>query len=291
VNDAPVQVRDPFTGKPWEPKNFEKAGFDGPITLRQALTRSKNTVSARLIEDVSVEGLVSMARKAGIQSELPSSLTLCLGTGEVTMLEIANAYATLHSLGQFAEPVILRRVARRNERGQEQVLMARQAAFEQAVSPAVAFLTTSLMRSVVEEGTAMAVLELKRPAAGKTGTAQEYRDAWFSGYTQQYVASAWVGFDDHSPIGPLETGGKAALPIWLEFMKSAHQNLPELDFPAPEGVLQVKVDPASGKLAGTRIPGRSEWFLAGTEPTEEALSPGTVDPNDFLLLDSQKGTR
>lgn len=291
VNDAPVQVRDAYTGKTWEPKNFEKAGFDGAITLRQALTRSKNTVSARLIEDLTVDGLVAMARRAGVRAEMPQSLTLCLGTGEVTMLEIANAYSTLHSLGQFAEPIVIRRVARRREGGAEQVLMARSAAFEPAIPPAVSYLATSLMRSVVEEGTAVAVLELKRPAAGKTGTAQEYRDAWFSGYTQQYVASAWVGFDDHSPIGPLETGGRAALPIWLDFMKAAHQGLPALEFPVPDGVVQAKIDPLTGKLAGASVPGRTEWFLAGTEPTELAPRPGTVDPNDFLLLDSQRGTR
>ena len=291
VNDAPVQVRDPYTGKTWEPKNFEKAGFDGPITIRQALTRSKNTISARLIEDVTVDGLITMARKAGIKAELPQSLTLCLGTGEVTMLEIANAYATIHSQGQSAEPIIIRKVSRRKEGGAEQVLMAREAAFEQTISPAIAYLTTSLMRSVVEEGTAVAVLELKRPAAGKTGTAQEYRDAWFSGFTQSYVASAWVGFDDHSPIGSLETGGRAALPIWLDFMKVAHQGVPESDFPVPAGVVQVKIDPVSGKLAGSSVPGRVEWFLEGTQPTEEAPRPGTVDPNDFMLLDNQKGTR
>jgi penicillin-binding protein 1A len=291
VNDAPVQIRDPSTGKTWEPKNFEKAGFDGPISLRQALTRSKNTVSARLIEDVTVDGLITMARKAGIKAELPQTLTLCLGTGEVTMMEIANAYATLHSLGQFAEPLVIRKVSRRKEGGGEHVLMQREAAFEQTIPPAIAFLTNSLMRSVVEEGTAVAVLELKRPAAGKTGTAQEYRDAWFSGFTQQYVASAWVGFDDHSPIGPLETGGRAALPIWLDFMKAAHVGLPAVDFAVPEGIVQTKVDPVSGKLAGSSVPGRPEWFLSGTEPTETAPPPGTVDPNDFMLLDSQKGTR
>lgn len=290
INDAPVQVRDPFTGKTWEPKNFEKAGFDGPITLRQALTRSKNTISARLVEDVTVDGLIGFAHKAGIKAELPKSLTLCLGTGEVTMLEIANAYATLHSGGLSAEPIVIRKVSRRREGGGEQVLVAREAAFEPAIAPAIAYLTTSLMKSVVEEGTAVAVLELKRPAAGKTGTAQEYRDAWFTGFTQQYVASAWVGFDDHAPIGSLETGGRAALPIWLDFMKAAHQGLPPLDFPVPEGVVQARIDPLSGKLAGASVPGRQEWFLAGTEPTDEAPRPGTVDPNDFLLLD-QKGGR
>ncbi len=291
LNDAPVSIRDPFTGKAWEPKNFEKAGYDGPITLRQALTRSKNTVSARLIEAVGVDGLIATARKAGIHAELNQTLTLSLGTGEVTMLEIANAYATLHSQGRAAEPIVIRKVSRRSESGVETIVSARQASFEQALSPAVAYLTTSLMRSVVEEGTAVAVLELKRPAAGKTGTAQEYRDAWFSGYTQQLVASAWVGFDDHSPIGPLETGGRAALPIWLDFMKAAHRGLPEQDFPVPDGITQVKIDPLTGKLAGANVPGRLESFLTGTEPTEAAPRPGTVDPNDFMLLDTGRGTR
>jgi penicillin-binding protein 1A len=143
------------------------------------------------------------------------------------------------------------------------------------------------MRSVVEEGTAVAVLQLNRPAAGKTGTAQEFRDAWFSGYTTDYVATAWVGYDDHEPVGPGETGGKAALPIWLDFMRAAHQGKPPRDFPVPEGVTAVRIDPRTGKLAGREVPGRTEYFLAGTEPTEETKA---VDPNDFLLHD-QKGAR
>ncbi len=138
------------------------------------------------------------------------------------------------------------------------------------------------MRSVVEEGTATAVKELNRPAAGKTGTAQEYRDAWFSGFTADYVATAWVGFDNHDSLGSGETGGKAALPLWLGFMRDAHKNLPPREFPVPEGVQQVRIDPQTGKLAGARVPGRNEYFLAGTAPTEETQA---VDPNDFLMMD------
>jgi penicillin-binding protein 1A len=167
------------------------------------------------------------------------------------------------------------------------VLEEHHAAFEQALPPAVAFLATSLMRSVVEEGTAAPVQELQRPAAGKTGTAQEYRDAWFSGYTTHLVTTAWVGFDDHQPIGPGETGGRAALPLWLAFMKAAHQGVPVSDFTAPEGVVAVRIDPLTGLLAGKSVPGRAEYFLTGTEPTEETR---TLDPNDFLLHD-QKGSR
>lgn len=284
VNDAPEAVRDPWTQKVWKPQNFERGGFEGPMTLRAALTKSKNTVSVRLIEALTPTVVIDFARQAGIKSELPDNLTLALGTGEVSMLEIANAYATLHSLGRSAEPVMLTRVMQPDGK----VLEEHHASFEETLPPAAAFLTTSLMRSVVEEGTATAVRELNRPAAGKTGTAQEYRDAWFSGYTQELVVSAWAGFDDHSPLGPNETGGKAALPMWLGFMREAVKDLPSQEFPVPPGVVQVRIDPTTGLLAGKSVPGRPESYLEGTEPKAEAPPPGQVDPNDFLLHDGKR---
>jgi penicillin-binding protein 1A len=284
INDAPEAIRDPFTGKTWKPQNYERGGFEGPITLRQALTKSKNTVSVRLIEAIGPDAVIAFASRAGIHSALPENLTLALGTGEVSVLELANAYTTLQSNGAFAEPVTLVKVARADGT----ILEERHAALEPALPPAVAFLATSLMRSVVEEGTATAVQELQRPAAGKTGTASEYRDAWFSGYTTELVTTAWVGFDDHQPIGPQETGGRAALPLWLGYMKAAHTNRPVSDFTPPaEGIEQVRIDPQTGLLAGQAVPGRVEYFLTGTAPTEETH---TVDPNDFLLLD-QRGPR
>jgi penicillin-binding protein 1A len=284
VNDAPETVRDPYTGKSWKPKNYEGGGFEGPMTLRSALTKSKNTVSVRLIEALTPATVTDFAQKAGIHSQMPDNLTLALGSGEVQMLEIANAYATLHSLGKYAEPVLLKKVS--DSKGT--VLEEHRAAFEETLPPPVAYLTTSMMRSVVEEGTATAVKELDRPAAGKTGTANENRDAWFSGYTTELVASAWVGFDDHAPIGPNETGGKAALPVWLEFMKAAHEGLPVRDFEVPAGVVTARIDPASGLLAGKSVPGRTEWFLEGTAPTADAPPPGQVDPNDFLINDGRR---
>lgn len=285
VNDAPEAIRDPYTGKLWKPQNYEKGGFEGPMSLRTALTYSKNTVSVRLIEALGPDAVIAFAQRAGIHSALPQNLTLALGTGEVQMLEIANAYTTLQTQGLYAEPVMLVRVADSSGK----VLEEHHAAPEPAISPATAFLTTSLMRSVVEQGTATAVKELNRPAAGKTGTASEYRDAWFSGFTADYVASAWVGFDDHEPLGPGETGGRAALPVWLGFMKAAHQGLPVRDFTPPEGVVEVKIDPLTGLLAGSKVPGRTEYFLSGTEPTEETHGPAGVDPNEFLLHDSKGG--
>jgi penicillin-binding protein 1A len=284
INDAPEVVRDPYTGKVWKPQNYEKGGYDGPLTLRQALTHSKNTVSVRLIEALTPPTVTAFAQKAGIHSQMPDNLTLALGTGEVAVLEIANAYATLQSLGKSADPVMLIKVS--DSKGT--VLEEHHAALEETLSPAIAYLTTSLMRSVVEEGTAMAVRDLERPAAGKTGTAQEFRDAWFSGYTMDLVATAWVGFDDHSPLGPGETGGKAALPVWLSFMKVAHAGKPVRDFEPPPGVQSVRIDPVTRLLAGKSVPGRLEPFLDGTQPTAFAPAPGSVDPNDFMLQDGRR---
>jgi penicillin-binding protein 1A len=285
LNDAPEAVRDPYTGKMWKPQNYERSGFEGPMTLRQALTKSKNTISVRLIEALTPQVAIEFAHKAGIRSELPDNLTLALGTGEVTQLEIANAYATFAALGKYADPILLVRVT--DAKGT--VLEEHQAAFEETVPPAVAFLATSLMRSVVEEGTGAAVRELGRPAAGKTGTANEYRDAWFSGFTPDLVASAWVGFDDHSSLGTGETGGRAALPIWLGFMRSALEGKPVRDFDMPSGVQTARIDPATGLLAGAHVPGRAENFLEGTAPTAEAPPPGEASPDRFLMEEPGRG--
>ncbi len=285
LNDAPEAVRDPYTGKVWKPQNYERTGFEGPMTVRQALTRSKNTVSVRLIEALTPQVAIDFARKVGIHSPMPDNLTLALGTGEVTQLEIANAYATFAGAGRYADPVLLVRVSDASGT----VLEEHQAAFQDATSPAVAYLITSLMRSVVEEGTAAAVRDLNRPAAGKTGTTNEYRDAWFDGYTPSLLASAWVGFDDHSSLGPGESGAKAALPVWLHFMKSATEGRPVTDFAMPPGVVLVRVDPTTGLLAGPHVPGRAETFLEGTAPTSEAPAPNEASPDRFLMEDPDKG--
>ncbi|KFE72355.1 Multimodular transpeptidase-transglycosylase [Hyalangium minutum] len=282
VNDAPEAIRDPYTGKQWKPKNFD-GRFDGPMTLRQALTKSKNTVSVRLIEAITPATAIDYARRAGIHSALPENLTLALGTGEVTMLEAVNAYSTLQANGRYGEPLLVLRV--RDASGK--VLEEHAPAFEETLPPAVAYLTTTLMRSVVEEGTATAVRELNRPAAGKTGTTNESKDTWFSGYTMDWVASAWVGFDDNSPLGSSETGGRAALPMWLDFMRVAHQGLPAREFEVPPGIVQVRIDPETGLLAGNSRPGRLEPFLEGTAPTAEAPPMGQVDTSTFFLEDGK----
>lgn len=281
VNDAPEVVRDEQTGKAWKPHNYEADSFEGGLTVRAALSHSKNTVSVRLAEAIGVPAVIAMAKSVGIESDLPNNLTLALGTGEVSVLEMANAYATFAASGAYAAPVSISKVTD----AVGTVLWEADGGVEQRLDPALAFVTTSLMRSVVEEGTAASIQELGRPVAGKTGTAQEFRDAWFAGFTPNYVTAVWVGFDDHAPLGPGEAGGKAALPIWLTYMKAAEAPLPVADFSMPAGVVETRVDPRSGLLSGDTVSGRTEYFLTGTEPSATTTA---VDPNDFLLHDGTK---
>ncbi len=284
MNDSPEPVLDRWTGQKWSPSNYD-GRFSGPLTLRQAMAVSKNTIPVRLMDVLTPAAVVDFAQRCGVRSKLPEFLPLALGSGEVGVLELTNAFTTLQSHGRFAEPVMILRVV--NAEGK--VLEQSEAHFEETVRPTTAYLVTSLLQSVVEDGTAKAVQELGRPAAGKTGTTNDENDAWFVGYTRDYVGAAWVGFDQKKGMGRGEAGGRSALPVWLDFMKAAHRELPIRDFDAPQGIEFVRIDPLSGNLAGSAVPGRLEPFLEGTAPTMEALSPETVRPEDFFLHDGRGG--
>lgn len=264
--DEPRVYRDPWTGRSWKPQNYGKK-FDGDITLRTALTKSKNLCSVELIDKLGVEPVLDMARRAGIQSPLPKNLTLALGSGDVTPLEVANAYATLAAGGKYAEPVFVRRI----KTPEDESLPIEHAEPKQTIRPEIAYLITSLMQSVVEDGTARRVKALERPVAGKTGTTNESRNAWFAGFTPDLATVVWVGFDDNEPLGPAETGGRAAIPIWLKVMEKAIEGTEPRDFAAPPGVVFAVVDPATQKLvAPDDDKGQIEPFLQGTEPKEFA---------------------
>jgi len=271
--DAPRVYRDPWTGESWKPENYG-GRFDGELTLRTALTRSKNLCSVELIDDVGVDSVLDVARRSGIESPLPRNLTLALGTGEVTPLEMTNAYATLATMGRAAQPIFIRKVVAPDGR----VLRRVEAQEQSVLRPEVTFQVVSLMQSVVEEGTARAVQALERPVAGKTGTTNDARDAWFIGFTPDLVAGVWVGFDDNSPLGRAETGGRAAIPIWLEVMTAATEGRPAIDFLAPRSIVFARVDPQTGKLAPPDHPNaRLESFVEGTEPTEVFQEAAPVD--------------
>ncbi len=278
--DTPVMIRDPWTGKPWKPDNYEDGRYDGNITYRTALMRSKNTCSVKLLEKTKPETVIALAKAMGIASPLPDNLTLALGTGDVRPIELANSYATIAAGGLYAEPIFIRKVVALDGT----VLEENQAEPTPALDPATAFVLTTMMRSVVEEGTATKALVLDRPLAGKTGTSQEARNVWFSGFSAELVATVWVGLDDNKPMGRL-TGGSAALPIWIDFMGRALSGTPasSLGLP-PEDVVLVKVDPDTGNPS-SEPSAIEEAFIAGTEPTEQNQALPSIFIEDEALND------
>ncbi|MBN2360229.1 MAG: PBP1A family penicillin-binding protein [Deltaproteobacteria bacterium] len=263
LTDAPKVYRDASTGKTWKPENYD-GRFRGDITLRECLTHSVNMCSIQILDRVGVDGVIDLARQLGIQSPLPASLTLALGSGDVTPFELANAYATIASGGLFQAPVLIEHV----KSNDGQLLL--EASYEQseALDPNVAYAMTHIMQSVVESGTAQRAKALDRPVAGKTGTSNEQRNAWFVGFTPDLVATVYVGFDDNAPLGRGETGSRAALPIWVSFMEQAVKLTPKRDFQAPDGVIFVRVNKNDGlRTEPTDPDGIDEVFLEGTEPT------------------------
>lgn len=332
--------------KAWKPQNYD-GHFDGEITLRTALTKSKNLCSVWVLTELKRRHLlevadaakddwaqknpvVALARQAGVTSPLPGdSDALALGAANVFPLEMVNAYATLASGGRLADPVFIQKVVDANGRviyevdaapepdqsprpteSPEAVGALRKA--RQTIRPELNYLITSLMQSVVDDGTARPVAALKladlgeappdlkkkgqkvrtssvvvRDIAGKTGTTNESRDAWFIGFTPNFVAGVWVGFDNNDPLGPGETGGRAAIPMWIDFARDALKSLPPAEFEVPPKVVQVWVDPSSGKLVA---PGQAgavlEPFVVGTEPTDFATE--AKPPVNFGLDDLER---
>ena len=325
VYDTPDVYRDPWTGKEWKPRNFERDEFEGPMLLKAALALSKNTVAVKLTDALGVDAVIGFARRMGIESDLPKNLTLALGTGEVTPMELTNAYAAIAARGQAGKPVMVLRVRDRDGQVLEE-WKPEQSAVATGPStatptptatatpgappadapppppappdfvlpatgtrPDVAFVLASMMRDVVEYGTGMNAKALARPTAAKTGTAQEHRDAWFVGFTPELVTGVWVGFDDHAPLGPRETGAGAALPAWLAFMQAALGARAPVEFQAAENVEFARIDPATGLLAGEPRAGEPEApfvpFIAGTAPTEAAGQQQADAPKNFFLDD------
>lgn len=241
---------------------------EGPLTisLRDAVAHSNNEVATTVMRDVGPAGVVDWARALGIESKLEPDLSLALGSYELSVLELANAFTTLANGGHAGAPRLVSRIQRP---GGELVSLPPRAPERSVLGSDVAYLTTSLLESVVERGTGRAARALGRAAAGKTGTTNDAKDAWFVGYTPEFVAAVWIGYDDALPLGPTESGAKTALPAWIDFMKAAHEGRPKTDFAKPSGVLSVAIDPATGLLPPPGLEETvTEEFLAGTEPTE-----------------------
>ena len=265
----------------WKPNNYETWNYAGAVPLRQALAQSINLVAVRVTNDLTPARVVDFAKQLGITTELDPSLALALGASGVRPIELVNAYATFAAGGRW-QPV---RMIKGLKGGDGKPLPSAEAEPPRDVmSPAAAYLITSLLTSVVQDGTAKGARVLKRPAAGKTGTSNKARDAWFVGFTPEVVVGVWVGYDDHRPLGRRESGGRTALPIWIDVVRAIVKDQPVVSFPVPSGITRALIDPASGMLAYEGMENAvEEVFLTDTVPTEVATPPDVLDTDSFLL--------
>lgn len=263
LSDAPKKYKKDKSGW-WEPKNFNGV-YRGTVTVREALVHSLNAATLDLAQKTGVEAIVSFAKRLGITSALSPDLGLALGVPEVTLWELTSAYAPFAN-GGFYSPAYLMSVVTNAD---QTVLEFHSLERQQVLPPSLAYLLTSILQDVVLKGTASKILsslQWNRTAAGKTGTTNEGRDAWFIGYTPELLTGVWAGDDSNRAMAA--SGSRDAVPIWASFMKKALAEYPEVPFEAPEGVIKVTIDAQTGHVAGSGCPQkREEIFVAGTEPT------------------------
>lgn len=275
LDDSPLTIK-VDSKKTWTPENFTRT-YLGPVTMRKALAQSLNVPTVRLLEKIGIDSAIVYAKKFGIKSPLTPYPALALGSSDVTLFELTSAYTVFDNHGIRVGPVSILSITDSTGR----VLFANDALPEQVMKPETAYLITNLLRGVIEKGTAWKARELDRPAAGKTGTTNDFRDAWFIGYTPGLVAGVWVGYDDHQSIGPKETGARTALPIWLEFMKKSLDNREKEDFTVPDGIVFRQIDPRTGMLSTENCKQTYlEAFMPGTEPRKfcDELAAGGEEP-------------
>jgi penicillin-binding protein 1A len=287
MNPASVIIDAPYISKGspdeeiWRPKNYKKKFF-GPTLFRTALIMSRNVITVKILRKIGVYHAIQYAERVGIESELSADLSLALGSSGLSLYEITRAYLVFANGGMLAEPFFINRIVDRSG----QIIEENQPSLSEAISKEMAHVMTDLLRAVIQEGTGWRIKALKRPAAGKTGTTNELRDAWFLGFTPSLVTGAWVGYDDRRPMGKGETGSRAASPIWLYFMSQVLQDQPVEDFAIPEGVVFAKIDAKTGLLASPYSEKTVfQAFKEGTEPKEYTPRPRAAKSGQFSQFD------
>ncbi len=282
--DAPVVFE--WGHQRWAPKNYGDT-YMGPITLRTALTHSVNVVTVKLAQSIGIDYIRSYAQKLGITSPLYSNLSMALGSSSLSLYELTRAYGIFANRGNDFRPIFIKKILDRNGNLLEENLplwQSEEAAEEEPVlNPQTAYLMTTLLQSVVQNGTGWRAKSLGRPTAAKTGTTDEFLDAWFIGYTPELLTGVWVGFDDERTLGENETGARAASPTWVSFMSKVLKDKPVKDFPIPEGIEFMKVDARTGELNAGKE-GVLECFKEGTGPAEKAAAP-SLSTSDFFKFD------
>jgi penicillin-binding protein 1A len=282
IIDSPIVYQDIDHDFTWKPKNY-KEKFYGPTLFRDALAKSRNVVTIKILKDVGVDYAIDYARKLGITSNLNRDLSIALGSSGVSLLELVRAYSVFNNLGYLVNPVFITKILDRDGNVIEEAELVR----EKVIEESTAYIMTSLLEGVVKHGTGRRVLALKRPVAGKTGTTNNLHDAWFAGYSPRYTTGTWVGFDDENSLGKGETGSRAASPIWLGFMQKILAGKSVRVFQVPEGVVFSNIDAETGFLP---IPESKktifECFKEGTVPTEYTKKPDSMtEPEQFYKSD------
>ncbi len=253
--DEPISFPDPVRGQ-WNPRNSDRE-FHGPMSLRSALVHSRNIITIKVLQQIGVDYAADYAANMGIASPLTKNLSMALGTSVVTVQEMVRAFGVLANGGKRVEPYFIKKIVDRTGN----VFEHYEPKEEQVIDPKIAYLTTSILQDAVQRGTGTRARIAGRPVAGKTGTTDDQKDAWFVGYTPSLVTGVWVGFDDGKPLGRGEMGGVAAAPIWAYFMEKATAGKPVEQFEMPSGIMSVRVDPRTGQPAGLFSDGVNEIFM------------------------------
>lgn len=263
TEDEPVEYPD-GSGGVWKPQNYDHE-FRGPVTMREALTYSINIVSVKIMDQIGAQYTAEYAKKLGFTSPIPANLALALGAASISPFELTSAYAVFANNGILTPQYFITKVTDTDGTVLQETPPPVPVP---VISPETAYVITNLMQSVVSSGTGHRASIIGRPVAGKTGTTNGAKDAWFIGYIPQLVTGVWVGYDQERSLGSGGTGGQAAAPIWGDFMQKAIMSLPSEDFTAPENVSFVLINPRTGKLAKEGTAGAvMECFIKGTEPS------------------------
>jgi len=266
IFDAPIQFEDPTLEEPWSPQNYYGI-FHGEVTLRTMLELSINVASVKLLDRIGPVNVVRTARKMGIKSPLYPYLSLALGSFEVTLEELTSAYSCFANLGVRVEPTFIRYIA--DPKGK--IIEEGKIIPHETLSPQVAYLTNYLLQGVIDHGTGRMASRMKGHLGGKTGTTNEYHDAWFIGFSPYITAGVWVGREEGlEPIGDKVSGAVAALPIWIQFMEKALEKYPDDDFEIPAGIRFVEICKKEGCIPRDRCDDLfEEAFIAGSETIPE----------------------
>jgi penicillin-binding protein 1A len=279
ILDAPVVYQQEEDEKTWKPENYGRK-IHGMVSLRDALAHSHNLATVRLLDKVGVKNVIEFAKTVGITSPLAADLSLGLGSSSVGLMELTSVYGVFLNQGNRAEPYAILSI----QDNAGKVLEQAEPEALPVISKETAYLITNMMEDVIQKGTGQAAKVIGRPIAGKTGTTDEFINAWFIGGAPNLVAGIYVGFDDRRSLGETESGAHAALPIWTSFMQAVLKPLPVMAFTIPEGITFVKVDPSTGLLDGEEGQVSTiELFTKGSEPTQSTQR--RPDPVDFYKLD------